>query len=586
MHKLCERIISSLDARDGGYLRSSLRDLMPPDATEADLEAAESALRIVQSLDPPGIAARDLRECLLLQLHPDMLYYEELRQLISDHLEDLKENRLPAIHKATGMTIEEIREVWDELRKLNPKPASGFSETFVPTVTPDVRIEQVDDGTYKVIVDEDRTPQLYISEYYRQRLATGQATPEEKEYIKRKITAAQWLIESIQQRRNTLTKVAQAIVDYQRRFLDEGPEHIEPLKMQQIAEQVGVHVTTVSRAVDDKWIQTPRGILPLRKFFVGGTRSDGGEDIAWDTIRIKLQDLIDREDKSNPYSDDQLVRELKKQGLNVARRTITKYREKMGIPSSRQRRDWSKAAAGTAARPSDVEAETVNRAAETPAEDEFDTDSSTGRQSGSDSREPAFAARTSAGRDTMFRDAASPDGAGRHGLARDAASGDGARRDSDYPQPAPARPALGGSHENGSAAALRSPAIRQEELGEQPLLNTREPSEYPPHGGPPMSAQRSDSLIAEAATTDKGNSAPTDRPPAPLPAARPGLPGVGAGVATMGPLSAGQSFAPLRSATEPVRELPPVRGANNDEAALREPESPASPREGDGFRPE
>ena len=175
-----------------------------------------------------------------------------------------------------------------------------------------------------------------------QRLATGMATAEEREYIKRKITAAQWLIESIQQRRNTLTKVAQAVVNYQRKFLEEGPEHIEPLKMQQIADQVGVHVTTVSRAVDDKWIQTPRGLLPLRKFFVGGTRSDDGEDIAWDTIRIRLQELIDKEDKSNPYSDDQLVREMKKHGLNVARRTITKYREKMGIPSSRQRRDWAK----------------------------------------------------------------------------------------------------------------------------------------------------------------------------------------------------------------------------------------------------
>jgi RNA polymerase sigma-54 factor len=340
--RFCQRIISTLDARDGGYLRTNLRDLLPPDATEEMYRRAEAALEIVQSLDPPGVAARDLRECLLLQLRPEMPDYTDLHRLVSGHLEDLKENRLPAIQKATGMTIERIREVWGELRKLNPKPAAAFAETFVPTVTPDVRIERADDGAYKVIVDEDRTPQLYISEYYRQRLAAGQATAEEREYIKRKITAAQWLIESIQQRRNTLTKVAQAIVDYQKRFLEEGPECIEPLKMQQIAEQVGVHVTTVSRAVDDKWIQTPRGILPLRKFFVGGTRSDDGDDVAWDTIRIKLQELIDHEDKSNPHSDDQLVKELKKQGLNVARRTITKYREKMGIPSSRQRRDWSK----------------------------------------------------------------------------------------------------------------------------------------------------------------------------------------------------------------------------------------------------
>jgi RNA polymerase sigma-54 factor len=152
------------------------------------------------------------------------------------------------------------------------------------------------------------------------------------------------LIESIEQRRNTLARVAQAVVDYQQRFLDEGPEYIEPLKMQQIADQVGVHVTTVSRAVDDKWIQTPRGILPLRRFFVGGTHSEDGEEIAWDTVRLKLQEVIDAEDKSNPFSDDELVRELRKRGLVVARRTITKYRQKMDIPSSRQRRDWSQPA--------------------------------------------------------------------------------------------------------------------------------------------------------------------------------------------------------------------------------------------------
>jgi RNA polymerase sigma-54 factor len=340
--RLAERIVSTLDPRDGGYFRSSLRDLLPPSAGPEQLELAELALQIVQQLDPLGIASRDLRECLLIQLQPDMPYYEELRTLISSHLEDLRDNRLPAVEKVTGYTIERIQDAWAQLRKLNPKPGSTFAETFVPTVTPDVRLEQQDDGTYKVVMDDDRTPQLYISEYYRQRLSSGTATAEEREFIKRKINAAQWLIESINQRRSTLTKVAQAIVDYQHRFLEEGPEAIEPLKMQQIADQVGVHVTTVSRAVDDKWIQTSRGILPLRRFFVGGTQSDDGEEIAWDAIRIKLQEVVDEEDKSAPYSDDDLVDELRKHGLKVARRTITKYRQKMGIPSSRQRRDWTK----------------------------------------------------------------------------------------------------------------------------------------------------------------------------------------------------------------------------------------------------
>ncbi len=342
VREIAERIVSCLDSQDGGYFRSSLEDLLPPHADRERLKLAREALNVVQSLDPPGIAARDLRECLLLQLTPDMPYYEELKTIITSHLEDLRDNRLPQIKRKTGYSIEHIQATWDELRKLNPKPAAGFAETHVPTVTPDVQVEKGEDGRYHVVVDEYRTPQLRISEYYRSRLANGTATDEEKEFIRRKLNAAQWLIDSIEQRRNTLAKVAQEIVNYQQRFLDEGPEFIEPLKMQQIAEKVGVHVTTISRAVDDKWIQTPRGILPLRRFFVGGTQSSDGEEVAWDTIRLKLQEVVDQEDKSNPYSDEDLVRQLERHGLKVARRTITKYRQKMGIPGSRQRRDWAK----------------------------------------------------------------------------------------------------------------------------------------------------------------------------------------------------------------------------------------------------
>ena len=342
VRQMAERIISTLDPQDGGYFKASLEDLLPPDASEEQLANAYRALELVQSLDPPGIAARDLRECLLLQLHEAMPYYEEMKTLISSHLEDLRDNRLPAIERKTGYAIDTIQQAWSQLRKLNPKPGGSFSEAFVPTVTPDVSVIPTNDGGYKIVLEDDRTPSLYISKYYRKRLMSGDATAEEREFIKRKINSAQWLIDSIEQRRNTLTKVSQAIVNYQKRFLDEGPEFIEPLKMQQIADQVGVHVTTVSRAVDDKYIQTPRGIFALKRFFVGGTRSDEGEDVAWDRIRLRLQELIDKEDKTNPYSDDDLVKELKKQGLNVARRTVTKYRQKMGIPSSRQRRDWTK----------------------------------------------------------------------------------------------------------------------------------------------------------------------------------------------------------------------------------------------------
>ncbi|MEM9828702.1 MAG: RNA polymerase factor sigma-54, partial [Planctomycetota bacterium] len=312
-----ERIISTLDAADGGYLRTPLADLLPSDHTPEDLAVAEEALAVVQSLEPRGIAARTLSECLMAQLEPENPNYADLKILIENHLGDLAENRLPQIEKATGFDIETIQDLRDELHQLVPKPGAAFMETYVPNVTPDVILETDEEGNYKVRLDDDWVPTLYISEYYRKRLQDPSCTPEEREFIKGKISSAQWLIDSIEQRRGTLTRVAQAIVDHQRKFFDEGPEVIEPLKMQQIADKVGVHVTTVSRAVDDKWIQTPRGILPLKRFFVGGTQTEDGDDVAWDTIRLKLQEVIEKEDKSDPWSDEKLVEVLRKEGLQV-----------------------------------------------------------------------------------------------------------------------------------------------------------------------------------------------------------------------------------------------------------------------------
>ena len=342
LRAMCERIIYNLDTN--GYLQGRLEDLLGLDATPEDHALAERALAVVQKLDPPGVAARNLQECLLLQLTPGMPLFEEMQTLVTTHLEDLEHNRLPVISRRTGFSIDLIQQAWIELRKLKPKPGAEYNNVPVPPVTPDVFVEMGDDGKYQVRLEDGRTPSLYISPYYRKLFAAGQVNDETREYIKRKINSAQWLIDSIQQRRNTLTRVSQAIVDHQTEFLSKGPEAIEPLKMQQIADKVGVHVTTVSRAVDDKWIQTPRGIFPLKRFFCGGTVSADGEEVAWDTIRLKLQELIDNEDKQHPKSDDQLVKDLAAAGVTVARRTVTKYRKSMSIPSSRQRRDWTNAA--------------------------------------------------------------------------------------------------------------------------------------------------------------------------------------------------------------------------------------------------
>jgi len=341
LRAMCDRIIYNLDPN--GRLQSSLEDLLGADATAEDLKLAQEALALVQKLDPPGVGARDLRECLLLQLTPGMPFYEQMRILISSHLEDLEHNRLPLISKKTGFSIPLIQEVIGEMRKLKVNPGAEYHNALAPPVTPDVFVEPTEDGRWKVRLEDGRTPSLFISPYYRRLLASGEANEQTREFIKQKLNSAQWLIESIEQRRNTVTKVAQAIIDHQAAFLEKGPEAIEPLKMQQIADKVGVHVTTVSRAVDDKWIQTPRGIFPLKRFFCGGTVSSDGEEVAWDTVRLKLQEIIANEDKKNPLSDEDLVLELGKLGIQVARRTVTKYRKAMRIPSSRERKDWTAA---------------------------------------------------------------------------------------------------------------------------------------------------------------------------------------------------------------------------------------------------
>jgi RNA polymerase sigma-54 factor len=343
LRQMCERIISALHEEDGGYLRTPLRDLLPADAPESALDLAEEALATIQQrLDPSGIAARDLQECLMLQLTADIPHYDKVRTLILHHLEDLRDNRIPHIQKATGYTLDEIQEAWGELRKLDPRPARKFGESNAQTIVPDLWIEVDDEGNFHVKMEEGPGRNLYISKYYRQRLANKQATKEEREFIKRKILAAQWLVEAIEQRRNTILKVAHEIVNYQKKYLTRNSDFLEPLLMQQIADKIGVHITTISRAVNNKYIETPRGILSLRDFFVSGTTNDDGEDVTWNQIRKELQGLIGNEDKTKPLSDDELVKLLKARGFTVARRTVTKYREKLNIPSSRQRRDWSK----------------------------------------------------------------------------------------------------------------------------------------------------------------------------------------------------------------------------------------------------
>jgi len=337
--ELARFILTHMD--DNGYLTTSLEIIGQNYSRPVDADQLEDALAIIQKLDPPGVGARDLMECLLLQVTTDTPYREVVRSLILNHLEDIQHNRLPVIQKRTGFSIDTIHEAIEVLKHLNPKPGSQFQSKSVPYVVPDIIIERDESGEYTIRLVDDWTPNVRVSHRYLQMYHDRNADAQAKEFLKRKILAARWLIEAIEQRRSTLTKVTRAIIQHQRAFLDRGPEYIEPLKMQQIADQVGVHVTTVSRAVDDKWVQTPRGVFPLKRFFGGGTQTANGEEVAWETIKQKLLDIIANEDKSNPLSDEDLVAKLSEASYPVARRTVTKYRKMLNIQSSRQRKVWS-----------------------------------------------------------------------------------------------------------------------------------------------------------------------------------------------------------------------------------------------------
>jgi RNA polymerase sigma-54 factor len=338
LKNLARYLIYNLD--NDGYLRSSLEELQSSAPVETTVEELEAALKLVQKLDPPGIGARNLKECLLLQLTPEIPHADTVRLLLEKHLEDLQHNRLPQIEKKTGLPMEQIKEAVRVLQTLNPRPGVQFSAEDAPYVVPDVIVERDEEGNYVCRLHEEDVPKLAISRRYQRLLRDPSIDQTTKEFIRRKIESARWLIDSIQQRRNTLLKVAQAITEHQRDFLEKGPEHLHPLKMQDIADKVGIHVTTVSRAVDDKWIQTPQGIFPLKRFFGSGTVTDSGEEVAFEVVKRKLLDIIANEDKRAPLNDDELKAKLEEEGIHIARRTVTKYRKLLGIPSSRLRKEY------------------------------------------------------------------------------------------------------------------------------------------------------------------------------------------------------------------------------------------------------
>jgi RNA polymerase sigma-54 factor len=337
LEDVAENIIYNID--DEGYLPYSLEDVVESMEGQATLEQAEQALQLIQSLDPPGIGARNLSECLLLQMRNEPSPHPLVRELIQHHLEDLYQNRIPKVAKATGHSIEAIKEAVEYISHLSPRPGIAFSADISPYVIPDVIVEYVDGG-YEVRLEDTRLPRVYVNTAYSRLLRDRRTSESAKDYIRKKMQSARWLIDSIEQRRSTLYKISRAIVDIQRPFFERGVSALAPLKMQTVANATGVHVSTVCRAIADKYMQTPIGIYPLKHFFTGGTRTTDGHMRSRKSVKQIVKLVIDNENKRSPLSDDEIAAKLQAQGLDIARRTVTKYRKAMSIPSSRRRREY------------------------------------------------------------------------------------------------------------------------------------------------------------------------------------------------------------------------------------------------------
>lgn len=300
-------------------------------------EAAE-LLAIIQRLDPPGIAARDLRECLLLQLRDqgrtDSLAY----RLVDEAFDDLIAHRWSELARRYGLEPKAVQQAADELAKLDPKPGLRYSRSDAAYVVPDLIVEKID-GEYRVFLNDAGMPRLRLSRIYRNLAADRKRfVGENREFVTQKLNSATWLIQAIEQRRQTMLKVMRFIVDRQREFFDKGVEYLKPLTLREVAEVINMHESTVSRVTNQKYVQTPRGVLPLKFFFSSSLETTTGEDASARAVKAQLQKLVAEEDPAHPLTDSQLVAALKTRGIRIARRTVAKYRDQLGILPARMRR--------------------------------------------------------------------------------------------------------------------------------------------------------------------------------------------------------------------------------------------------------
>jgi RNA polymerase sigma-54 factor len=331
--RIGEYLIGTIDER--GYL--TMADAEVADALSAPVEKVQETVAVLQTFDPPGVAAHDLRECLLLQLRlrqqGDSLAY----QIVDREFEHLKERRYHEIARSLKISVEQVQEAADSIGTLSPRPGNEIAAEEAKYVIPDLIVDRVDDD-YVVYLNDRNVPRLRVSNAYRELLSQRKRGDETQEYILGKLNSAKWLIQTIEQRRRTMVKVMNCIVEQQRAFFDKGISQLRPLTLQQVASQIGMHESTVSRVTNNKYVQTPRGVFELKFFFSSGLETASGEDMSAKTARDIIQHLIGNEDKKEPLSDQRIAEVLHSRGLRIARRTVAKYREQMNILPARYRK--------------------------------------------------------------------------------------------------------------------------------------------------------------------------------------------------------------------------------------------------------
>ena len=327
------QIIGNLD--EDGYLRAELEEIAQ--RCGATAEEVARVLELVQGFDPPGVAARSIQECLLLQLKRDPLPDPVSVDIIETYFDDLSRRRYQDIARAMKLPVDRIMESVEEIMRLEPKPGRRFGGNDSRYIVPDVFVYKLGND-YTIVLNEDGIPRLRVNSLYRSLLRGAGSGDEAKQYVEQKLRSALWLIKSVDQRQRTLRKVTQSIVKFQREFLDRGLPHLRPLSLRDVGEDIGMHESTISRVTTNKYVETPQGLFELKFFFHSGIASGDGEMVSSVSVKKMIQDILAAEDPAKPQSDQEVAQALQKRGLTIARRTVAKYREELGILPSHQRR--------------------------------------------------------------------------------------------------------------------------------------------------------------------------------------------------------------------------------------------------------